>query len=141
MQLDKMILVEFENFDAKIHSILTSKFVKIFRFDWAKLLKCLLVIEEEMEDTLRFEIWLAEISTPKELRRNESELYNPVILSEMESANGNIKNPIFLQDFHVFLQICLRSTTIMAWLHWYNHQWWTAKKDHFWTKGQGDMSF
>lgn len=44
-----------------------------------------------MEDTLRFEIWLAEISTPKEFRRNESELYNPVVLSEMESINGRRK--------------------------------------------------
>jgi len=41
-----------------------------------------------LEDTLKFEIWLAEISSPKELRRNESELYNPVVLSDMESING-----------------------------------------------------
>lgn len=45
--------------------------------------------EEELKDVLLFEIELAEISAPKEERRDSNKLYNPYILSEFEALPGH----------------------------------------------------
>ena len=39
--------------------------------------------EQALEDVLNFEIQLAEISTAKEERRNQSKLYNPTTAEEI----------------------------------------------------------
>ena len=64
------------------------------------------VAEKEMEEAIRFEISLAEISTPREERRDKTKLYNPVRLGDFESLENHPENwREFVDDVIKFQEI------------------------------------
>ena len=45
--------------------------------------------QEQMEQVVRFEIELANFSMPRELRRNSSLLYNPMLIKDLSKLDPN----------------------------------------------------
>ena len=62
--------------------------------------------KKDMEEAIRFEISLAKIATPREERRDETKLYNPVRLGNFESRKNHPKNwTEFVNDVIMFQNI------------------------------------